>query len=345
MTDLNREEGSGGDPVPCIGGWRLPDLSSLLGGLVWLVVAVLSVAGVLPVVLAELYLLLAVLVFVPLGLGLLDASEGYSVLYRVAAWIQFPAAVMAAAALALPIGSVLSAGLAVPWLTVTVALALYGLSRVVMHGFGSMTTLAFDAALLYLPVAGVALVLHRLGVSLGFPHVIILLTSVHYHYAGYVLPLVTGLTLQGLLPETKRFGEGRLEWVAATTTLVIVINVALIGIGITFSPTLEIVAVVLFTLAVAVFAITTLLEVVPTHSWRVGAALTLASVSLLFTMSLALWYGVYAYPTTHTSPPVLNLISIPWMIRLHGTMNAFGFALPALAAHRYLLQQDDALKE
>lgn len=67
-----------------------------------------------------------------------------------------------------------------------------------------MSELAIDAALLYIPVGAVALVLHVAGISLQFRPIIILLTVVHYHYAGFVLPLVTGLAGRVLSGPTER---------------------------------------------------------------------------------------------------------------------------------------------
>lgn len=47
------------------------------------------------------------------------------------------------------------------------------------------------------------------------------------------------------------------------------------------------------------------------------------------TMALALAYGYSAFPRTG------RLITIGEMVRWHGTVNVFGFALPALLAFRF----------
>lgn len=319
-----------------LAGRRVVDLGVVFGGVVWLGVAAASLSGIVGVSLVGLYVSLAVLVLVPLGLGLANIARGSHALYRLAAWLQIPSALAVAAAFLFPRGSSASIALVVPWLAVTVLLGLYGLSRVV-EGPGSLPDVAVSAAFLYVPVAGAALLLHRTEVFLGFPPVIILLTSIHYHYAGYVLPLIVGLTYRDLLADDAGYGGGVVGRVAAATTLVIILAIASIGLGITFSPVLEIVAVVLFTLAVTAFAVTTALRIAPHQPRPAQALLTLASASLVVTMSLALLYGYSAYPTSHTVfPGSKELVSIPRMILFHGTLNAFGFALPALLAHKYL---------
>lgn len=336
MKDRLSVPGFGGGE-PLLAGRRVVDLGSVVGGVVWLGVAAASLSGLVGVSLVELYVSLAVLVLVPLGLGLVNIARGSTSLYQLVAWLHLPTALAVVVAFLFPRGSSASAALVVPWLVVTVVLGLYGLSRV-FEGPGSLPDLAVDAAFLYVPVAGAALLLHRAEVFLGFPPVIILLTSIHYHYAGYVLPLAVGLTYRELFVDDVGFGGGLVAGVAAVTTLVIVVAIALIGLGITFSPVLEIVAVVLFTLAVAAFAVTTALRVAPHQPRPARALLTLASASLVVTMSLALLYGFSAYPTSHTVfPGSMELVSIPRMIRIHGTLNAFGFALPALLAHKYLV--------
>jgi hypothetical protein len=181
---------------------------------------------------------------------------------------------------------------------------------------------------LYLPVGAVALILHRADITFFFDPIIILLTAVHYHYAGFVLPLVAGMAGRVLIGDNDGFGADLVGRSATVVTLVILVNLALIAVGITFSPLMEVVAVSLFTVAVAVFAILLLRCVVTTLSRVPAALLAVASCSVFLTMALALAYGYSAFPATG------QLITISEMVRWHGTLNAFGFALPALVAFR-----------
>jgi hypothetical protein len=327
------DESTVGAPAPpSLFGHRVTDLSATVGAAVWLLAVGAATAGILALTVVEWFVALALLVFVPLGLDLASTprqSGGHVLQYRIGIVGQLPAAVLAVAGLAAPVGSWLSVALVLPWLGVAVSIAFFGLWRLGSHRRWPLPELAIDAALLYVPVGAVALVLHRAGISLRFQSIIILLTAVHYHYAGFVLPLVTGLAGRRIAGNDGRFGTDLRGRVASATTVVIVANIALIAVGITFSPIVEVVAVALFTVAVAGFAALVLWRVVPTLQRSSAVLSGVAWTTLFATMALALAYGYSAFPTTG------RVISIGEMVRWHGSLNAFGFALPALLTFRF----------
>lgn len=326
MTDGPDSARVAADPHPRLRGFRLTDLSAVLGAVVWLGVSALT-----DYALVELFVALALLVFVPLGLGLAATplrSGAIPRAYRLATVGQFPAACLATLSLSRPVGDALGVALAVPWVGVTVAIALFGLRRLLPRGLRPLSELSVDAALLYIPVGAVALVLHRAGVSFHFQPIIILLTVIHYHYAGFVLPLVTGLVGRTLADDSGRLRGSLPARTLRVVTPVIVANLALIAVGITFSPAVEVVAVSLFTVAVAGFALAVLGGVVPKVSRSRGLLLGVAALSLVWTMALALAYGYSAYPGTP------DLLDIGDMVVRHGTVNALGFSLSALLAFR-----------
>ena len=79
----------------------------------------------------------------------------------------------------------LSASLSSAWLIVSAMVALFGLTRFIARGFYPLQESSVDAGLLYLPVAGVWLVVYRLGVQpFDYGETIILLTVIHFHFAG-----------------------------------------------------------------------------------------------------------------------------------------------------------------
>ena len=117
-------------------------------------------------------------------------------------------------------------------------------------------------------------------------------------------------------------------------TVVVLLGIPLIAIGIAFSPLVEIVAVVVFPVGVAGFAVLMLRAVVPAVPRLPGALLTVAALSVCWTMALALAFGYSSIPGASV------LVTIPEMVRWHGSVNAVGFALPALLAFR-LLEGDD----
>ncbi len=316
-----------------VGNRRVTGLSALVGGTIWLALAGGAIVGVDTLSEIELYVAFAVFVLVPMGLGLLRPPARTKRLYSIVVQTQFPAAVLAVVALTLPQGTVGAVSLALPWLAITGSIAVLGADRLASRRGGPVPELAIDAALLYVPVAAVFLLLHTADISLRFSPVIVLLTVVHFHYAGFVLPLVVGLTGRLVTDEGGRFKKtigGRL---AAGTTVVIVAGILLIAIGITFSPLVEVAAAAVFTAAVVGFAAIVLYEVVPTLPRLPGACLAVSAISLFWTMALAL---AFAYGQLPVTDPI---VTIPQMVRFHGSINAFGFALPALGAF-WLLERN-----
>ena len=102
----------------------------------------------------------------------------------------------------------------------------------------------------------------------------------------------------------------------------VLIGPALIAIGISFSPVVEVLAVGGFTVAVAVLGSYITIRVAPRRPRVQGALIATSSLALPVSMVLALGYGIGAF----TGINLLGL-SISRMITLHGTLNAFGFAL------------------
>src|SRR5262249_55918860 len=89
----------------------------------------------------------------------------------------------------------LAALLTLPWLAFSGLVALAGLARFLAHRFSSAPELCIAAGLLYLPVGAIWFMLSRFGANpLGFSDTIVLLTAVHFHYAGYALPILAGCT-------------------------------------------------------------------------------------------------------------------------------------------------------
>ncbi|QPV62111.1 YndJ family protein [Halosimplex litoreum] len=302
------------DPDPfarLVAGGSLADLSAVAGGGLWVV---LALAGGLSQV--ERALALAPLVVVPLGVGLAARGEftGLSGRLLGAAVASLPVgASLMALSLVVDAGPV-AAGLAAPWVFVTSLLALAGVSRAVERGSIRPLTLGLvDAGLAYVPVAAVALVLSHLGITFWFDPTIVLLTAVHFHFAGFALPVLAGVTGRHL---------GGFDGAVRAVAGVILVGPAIIAVGISFSPLVEVVAVGAFTLAVAAFGLLVLVRVVPSLDVLPAALVGLSALALPVSMVLALGYGVAAFG----GPNPLGL-GIGRMATLHGSLNAYGFAL------------------
>jgi len=91
------------DPHPQLAGYRVTDLSAAAGAIAWLAAVVAAASDLLALSTVELFVSLAVLVLVPLGLGLAATarrSGGAIMPSRLAAAGQLPAALAVVGALA-----------------------------------------------------------------------------------------------------------------------------------------------------------------------------------------------------------------------------------------------------
>lgn len=340
---VEMESPSASGIVPQIASYRVTDVTAVAGALVWLALAVLWTMSDAHL-LVELYIALAVLVLVPLGLGLARTprrSGGTSLLYRIAVLGQFPCALAAVVGLTAPTGTLerpfLALGgiperflLLLPWAMLTAVIGLFGAWRFLSTGFVSLPELSIDAALLYVPVAGVFLILHALEITFHFEPEIVLLTGVHFHYAGFVLPLVTGLVGRPITGADGTFEDTTMGRLAKGGTVGTIVGISMIAIAITISPLLELPAVLLFALSVVAIAAMIVSTLVPTLPRGPGLLLTVAAVSIVITLGLALAYAYSVFPGTR------RLIGIHRMVHWHGTINALGFSLSALVAFRWL---------
>ena len=309
---------------PTVAGVRLADASAAVGAVVW--VAALSTGELGPI---DRALALAPLVLVPLGLTVARtaAFEGTPGRLAAAATLaQFPAAALLTASLLVP-GGIVAGALALPWLLVAAALALAGALRLRERvrstgpvAGGALAETTVDAGLIYLPAAAVALVGSHLGITLWFEPVIVRLTAVHFHYAGFVLPVVAGVAARSLPDPGRAF---------RAVVGVVAVGPALIAVGIAFSPLVEVASVAAFTVAVAGFGGLVVRRVAPTRPRGQAALLAVSALALPVSMLLALGFGVGEF--VGWAPPGLDLGT---MVLVHGSLNAFGFALAGLVGWR-----------
>jgi hypothetical protein len=191
--------------------------------------------------------------------------------------------------------------------------------RLATRGFQRIEELSIDAGLLYLPVAGGWLVIYRLGVQpFDFGEMIVLLTAVHFHFAGFATPIIAGMSGRVLARQDhprKLFGLSVVALVAA---------MPLVAAGLTFSPWIGFAGALLLTLGLLMLAVLTLGWVAPSITskpWR-----TLLSIGAIASCAAMVLACLYAYSlATHTL-----IITIPGMAMTHGLLNAFGFVTCSL---------------
>lgn len=311
MTDLFR-------PEP-----RWARRSAVLGALVWLLLFLAPIGDSPETALIQRVVLLGILVIVPLGLSLVPAVEstgGESSLYRLALLAQPFAAIGAVVSFLLDPG-VPAAVLGFLWFCETSLIAMFGLQRLGKPELRSAAEVSITAGLMLLPVAGLWLVVHRLGIQLlGYGDTIILLTAVHFHFAAYAAPLLAGLAGRRL---SQFAGVSR---VFKFTPILIVAGTPLVAAGISFSPALAFAGTLMISSGLVLLAVLVAGWILPSMESIPGRVLLLIStVSCLPAMALAC---IYAYSIVFKQ----LLIDIPQMAMTHGILNAFGFSLCGLVA-------------
>jgi hypothetical protein len=270
---------------------------------------------------AHALLLLAALVLLPLVLPLIVERNEAA---RAARWLglaarmQLTTAGLLAFGCWLPPGAIAGA-FALPWLAVTGLLAGAGMTRLWRQGVARpLDRLVTDAGLIYAAIGGLWTLAERVGYGpMGFERAIVALTAVHFHYAGVLLPIFTGLVL-------RRWPDSRF---VARVAVGVVLGVPAVAIGITasqlgFGPALETAAGLGLALAAAIVGILHVrVAMTDSTSPRARLLLAIAGVSLVCGMILAALYAIRAYGAP------LAWLGIPHMRALHGTINALGFGL------------------
>ncbi len=274
---------------------------------------------------AEALLLLAPLFLVPLGLELIrpKLAEGWAETLR--GWGRanyLPGAVLLLPAFFFEPG-ILPAALTLWWFAATAAVSVSALLRIWNSGIDSASQLAEDAALLFLGVGAAWTLANRLGLRpLDFEPTIVLLTAVHFHYAGFALALLTGLASRRLNGLISRMGVAGV--VAGVPLVAAGITATQLGAGIG----LEAFAACWLALAGLIAAWLQLRLALLRGPAALRVLRLVSALALGASMLLAALYGCRAW----VSIPRLD---IPAMWLLHGTANAFGFALCGLLAHRF----------
>lgn len=295
-----------------------------MGGAAWLVLLPFSLSDSSEGDLIQRILLLGVLVIVPLGLALIAAlAEQRSALLRLAqASHPFGAVAVIASGFLTP--GFAAAGLAALWILTTGLIGLEGLVSLVrsrrVRG-PAVANLSVLAAMMFLPVGSVWLLMSRLGIQpLGFGDTIVILTAVHFHFAGFAAPLLTGLTGYHLQTRAK------LNALYVLAVVCVIAGTPLVAAGITASPVLALVGALVISLGLHCLALLNLVWIVPTIAAPLPRILLIvSSLAVVPAMILA---GLYAYSIVFQK----LIVDIPQMAMTHGIINAFGFALCGLVA-------------
>ena len=168
---------------------------------------------------------------------------------------------------------------------------------------------------IYLMVAVTWMVCWKSGYSpFGFPLGITMLTAVHFHFAGFLLPELA-IRLHQEKPGT----------LTKLLTLGILCGMPLVAAGMVWSRTIEfggVLLVIVCTVSIAILQFTGSLSAArPAEKMMFGLAAFCATAA----SGLAIVYGWSEYQG-------IVRLQIPQMVRWHGMLNAFGFAGVSLGA-------------
>jgi YndJ-like protein len=299
----------------------------LIGSSVWLALSLASFSPRIHLGLIEALFLLGPWVVVPLGADLVRGA-GASKRSGVRDWALIAAASLTTVSFFLD-NRTAAAWFACGWLLVGATFAGDGLRRLVIAGTKSFTQFCFAAGEGYLLVAGVWLVASRAGLQLlAFREPIVLLTAVHFHFAGFA-----SAVLAGLLDEA--FVGRRGHRLLRVVLLAAVLGPGILGLAFLVGPKVKLVAALLIALGQLGLA---------GGMVRVGlAAKNRSGRWLLFVASACVAAGmIFAAVWAVGEYPLQAFVNIRQMAEFHGVLNAVGFVVCGLLGLRRLKDKQSA---
>ncbi|PRO65451.1 YndJ family protein [Alkalicoccus urumqiensis] len=251
----------------------------------------------------EPYLLLltaAQIILVPLILQQIIHTNKYLILFI---WITMTSVFL----LQIVSFSVAQTALAGVYLIFTFLVALYGLKRFLNRGFTNWAEISIDAGMCYLFVGGLWFFAYITGIDTGFSTLLTWLTAIHFHYSAFLLPISIGFL-------------GRVHMWPGLRWIVPVILGAplLVAAGITFWSLLEVIAVLLYMLAIYSLIRWVFQTPFPSklQAFMIRTSYASLGITILFSLLYALhqsfgfWY-----------------ISIDFMLTFHGFINFIFFGV------------------
>jgi hypothetical protein len=295
--------------------------SAIAGGVVWIGLAAASRLQWARLNTIELLFLLGPLVIVPLGLELCARSApemGIETNLRSVHRFQLPAALCATASFWFP-QKISATILVLPWLGFGCFIGLIGLMSLLRGEFRKLRTVCMIVSFLYLPVGCAWLVASRLGLSpMGFQEPIVLLTAVHFHFAGFAAPLLA--LAAGAAVEKKAVVQ---QQIFKTLAAGVLAGPGLLAAGFVIGPGLKLAMALVVACSEVGLSLFFLASIGAMRPRLAQMFVTISAASVLFAMVLA---GVWAIGEF----PLQPFVHLDEMARLHGTANAFGFVLCGL---------------
>jgi YndJ-like protein len=288
--------------------------TAIVGGVAWAVIVAVSRLLVGRPSLIGSILAAGPLIVAPLALGLLHlrGARARSIL-RIASNLLLPAAVLAGVSLVVAHGAV-AAGLATPWLLISLAIAAAGALSFFDHPSLSPRVVLPAAAAVFLGVGAGWLVVSSLGARpLGLAPVIVEMTALHFHFAGLGATIYAD-RLGALLSDASP----RVRAAATASGFAVVVAPIVVATGFVFEPALGLAGAILYAAALPTMTILTWLALTHVAGRLPRLLLGIASTPLPFTIALGVAFA--AGSALGSRAP-----SIDQMARYHGILNALAF--------------------
>jgi len=295
--------------------------NAILGGILWAALLAASRLHFVRLTTIELLFLLAPLVVVPMGLELCTRfvrAEQLGVSLRIVRWFQLPAALCAVVAFWRP-ASIAAAMLALPWLCFGGFMGGVALLNLVRGGVKKLNVACVTTSFLYLPVGCAWLIASRIGMSpMDFQEPIVLLTAVHFHFAGFAAPLLAVAAESGI-KKGDSVARGIFRIVAAG----VLAGPGLLAAGFVIGPRLKLSAALLVACSEVALSIYFLVGIRTLRPRLAQAFVAASAISVLFAMILAAVWAIGEFP-------LQPFVHLDEMARFHGTANGIGFILCGL---------------
>jgi hypothetical protein len=293
----------------------------LLGGAVWVALAMASFSLRVHIGIIEVLFLLGPWIVVPLGADLLLGAAA-SKSSTVRDGVLFAAALLTTVSFFLD-DRILAAWFASSWLLVCAGFAGDGLRRFATAGTKSFTQFCFAVGEGYLLVAGAWLVASRAGVQvLAFREPIVLLTAVHFHFAGFASAVLAGLV------DAAFVGRRGRRWLRAASVAV-VLGPGILGLAFLLGPKVKLVGALLVALGQLGLAGGMVRVGVSAKNSAGRWLLFVAGASVATGMILAAVWAIGEYP-------LQAFVNIRQMAEFHGVLNAVGFVVCGLIGWKVL---------
>ena len=295
--------------------------SAVIGGTIWVALAMAFLVGRTHLTIIELLFLLGPLVVVPIGLELCIRTTDnaqFNLLWTIARWVELPAALCAVLSFWFPAG-ISAAAFATPWFCFGCFAGIIAVKNFVWASDRPFPLVCMAVSFPYLAVGCAWLMASRLALTpMGFHEPIVLLTAVHFHFAGFAAPLLA-MVVESATKNTSFFLR-RLFMIVAAGVLC---GPGLLAAGFVIGPRVKLGAALVVACSEAGLSLYFLAGIRHLHSRLAQALIAMSSASVLIAMVLAALWAIGEFPLQ----PFVHLNE---MARFHGTANGLGFILCGL---------------